>query len=65
MNYEQRKSLVNNTNNGNHINQEPEFSGYSKEVEMLKCDKCERMIEQFEHYRDGGLCWKCIERIGK
>lgn len=68
MNYFERKNIINTTNDGNHINTGNLGSKINAEESseiMVKCDGCDRMIEQFEHYRDGGLCFKCIERIGK
>lgn len=66
MNYYQRNSLINTVNDGNHINQPPDdVSRETLEKDTIPCDQCGRDIDAKDHYRDGGLCFKCIERIGK
>lgn len=40
MNYEQRKSLINSTNDGNHINQEPTEYKYCGERLSRACGFC-------------------------
>jgi hypothetical protein len=36
-----------------------------EQEEEEPCDSCKRLISVHDHYVNGGLCWKCIENIGK
>lgn len=63
MNHFERSSVINSTNDGNHINRPPD-EGLCEEEQLVKCDECQRMIDQHQHYVNGGICWFCISRIG-
>lgn len=66
MDYYERKHIVDTTNDGNHINQPPEgFEDVQESEECENCDECGKGLTYQDWYRDGGLCWNCIERIGK
>lgn len=66
-NYQLNKEIIAKHNDGNHVNGDATEPTECKEVEMIKCDTvgCPTEMEVQEHYINGGLCWKCIERIGK
>ena len=42
-----------------------DFKPVEKEDVMLKCEECPTMVEEHQHYVNGGLCFKCIMNIGK
>lgn len=44
-----------------------DFKRKEEEVEIVKCDTkdCSTEMEYQEHYINGGICWKCIDKIGK
>lgn len=64
-NYYINLSAISNYNDGNHVNGEPPEKTIEPEVEIIPCDDCGKEMEMQDHYTNGGLCLKCILKIGK
>lgn len=62
MNHQERQNII---ALGEREKLDPPERATEPEPEMVKCDECHKDMEYHDYYINGGLCWKCIERIGK